>query len=175
MLYKSRTLYEAEARLAQAIAGNDLTRVRSDLARVENDLGILLLRQGDVSQAEEFVLSAIRRFEEGGLERRRSHSLLTLAEVRQCQGRLDLAIDAVHKAIELAERLDETQALAAAYRQLGEVHAAGGELDAAAASFERALAILRRAGLEAAHAEYLAARDRALGKGESARASGTIA
>ena len=176
LLMKSHTLYEAEARLAQAVAGNDLARVRSDLARVENDLAFQLIHQGDLVRAEEFVTSALRRFEQGGFERRRSHTLLTLAALRQQQGRLDEAAGIVRMAIDLAGRLDETQALAAGYRYLGEVLAAMGESEPAAASFHQALAILRAAGMEGAYAQYVQVRDRVLsGKGASEASSGTIA
>jgi tetratricopeptide (TPR) repeat protein len=166
LLTKAHTLYEAEERLAGASVG-------SDLARVENDLGLQLLRQGDLSRAEELLLSSIRRYEQGGLERRLSRSLLTLGELRQRQGRLDEAVTATEQARDLAERLDETQARAVSHRQLGELLAATGRRAEAAASFDQALAILDAAGLEQPYAECRRLRDRVLG-GES-EASGSIA
>jgi tetratricopeptide (TPR) repeat protein len=168
LLFKAHTLYEAEERLANATTG-------SDLARVENDIAIMLIRQGDLERGDEFLLSSIRRYEAAGLHRRRSHTLLSLAELRQDQGRLDEAADILRGAIDLAEQLQETQALGAGHRQLGELHAARGQRDRAAESFDRALEIMRAAGLEQPYAECAAARDRALGIDDASEASGSIA
>jgi tetratricopeptide (TPR) repeat protein len=166
LLAKAHTLYEAEERLTGVSAG-------SDLARVENDLGHQLLRQGDLSRAEELLVSSLRRYRQAGLERRLSRSLLSLGELRQRQGRLDEAMAAIEQARELAERLDETYALAVSYRQLGELLAATGRRVEAAASFERSMAILEAAGLEQPYAESRQLRDRVL-RGAS-EASGSIA
>lgn len=168
LLLKAHTLYEAEERLADAPTG-------SDLARVENDIAIVLIRHGDVERGEEFLVSSIRRYEAAGLHRRRSHTLLSLAELRQGQGRLDEAAEILRGAIELAEELHEMHALGVGHRQLGEVHAAGGRMDRAAESFDRALGILRAAGLDQPHAECVTARDRALGLGRAAETTTTIA
>jgi tetratricopeptide (TPR) repeat protein len=166
LLMKAHTLYEAEERLAGKSAG-------SDLARVENDLGLQLLRQGDLARAEELIASSLRRYQQGGLERRLSRVLLTQAELRQRQGRLDEAVATIERARDLAERLEETHALAFCHRQLGEVLAASGRRDAAAVSFERAMSILQAEGLEQACAECRQLRDRVLGG--ASQASGSIA
>jgi len=166
LLTKAHTLYEAEERLAGVTAG-------SDLARVENDLGVQLLRQGDLARAEEFVLSSINRYQQGGLERRLSRSLLTLGELRQRQGRLDDAVATTEQARDLAERLDERHALAVSHRQLAEVFTAQGRRDEAVASFERAMAILDAAGLEQPYADCRQLRDRLLDG--ASEASGSIA
>jgi tetratricopeptide (TPR) repeat protein len=166
LLYKAHTLYEAEERLADAGG-------KSDLARVENDIGTLLLRQGDLARAEEFLLSSLRRYELADMERLRSHTLLGLGELRQRQARLEESIQLVIRAIDFARRCNEMRTLAVGYRQLGELRAATGEPDQAAASFERALTILSEAGLMRAHAECMEARDRALGVGSASEATGT--
>src|SRR5262249_2243433 len=140
-----------------------------------NDMAILLIRQGDLERGEAFLLSSIQRFEEAGLQRRRSRALLSLAELRQGQGRLDEAALIIQDAIALAGGLDESQARGGGYRQLGVLQAASGERIAATASFQRALDIMRAAGLEQPYAECLAARARALGETGVSRASGTIA
>ena len=166
LLGKAHTLYEAEERLAGVSGG-------SDLARVENDLGRQLMLQGDLHRAEELILSSLRRHREGGLDRRQSRVLLTLGELRQCQGRLDEAVGAIEQAMALAHRLDETHALAVSHRQLGEVLAAQGRRGDAVASFERAMAILQAEGLREPYAECRELRDRVLGG--AAEASGSIA
>jgi tetratricopeptide (TPR) repeat protein len=167
LLAKAHTLYEAEERLAG-------TGRRSDLARVENDIGILLLFQGDLSGAEPHFWSALERFDTAGHERMRSHVLLSLGDVRQRQGRPGESAELVGQAISLAARLNETQALATAHQQMAELQASLGERDAAMESFQRALDILAETGLERRHADCLAARERALGTG-STRAAGSTA
>jgi tetratricopeptide (TPR) repeat protein len=166
LLAKAHTLYEAEERLSGVSVG-------SDLARVENDLGHQLLLQGDLPRAEELIVSSITRYRERGLERRMSRSLLTLGELRQRQGRLDEGVAATVQARDLAERLDETHALAVSHRQLGELFAAQGRREDAADSFDRAMAILDAAGLEQPYAECRQLRDRLLGA--ASEASGSIA
>jgi tetratricopeptide (TPR) repeat protein len=156
LLAKAHTLYEAEERLAG-------TGHRSDLARVENDIGMLLLFQGDSAGAEQHFWSALARFDAAGHERMRSHVLLSLGELRQRQGRTGESAEFVQGAISLSGRLNETQALATAHQQMAELHASLGEWDAAMDSFQQALDILLEAGLERRHAECLAARERALG------------
>jgi tetratricopeptide (TPR) repeat protein len=168
LLLKAHTLYEAEERLADAPTG-------SDLARVENDIAVLLIRHGDLERGDEFLASSIRRYEAIGVHRRRSHTLLSLAELRQGQRRFDEAAAILREAIDLAGELHETQALGAGHRQLGELFAARGRMDRAAESFQRALEILRSAGLEQPYADCVAARDRALGLTGASEASGTIA
>ena len=166
LLTKVQTLYEAEERLAGRSLG-------SDLARVENDLGLMLLRQGDYPRAEELLTSSLARYQHGGLERKRSRVMLTLGELRQRQGRLDEALAVVRSARDLAEQLGETHALANSHRQLGELLAAMGRRAEAAADFDRALSILQEAGLGQPYAECLQLRDRALGR--ASEASGSIA
>jgi tetratricopeptide (TPR) repeat protein len=156
LLTKVQTLYEAEERLAGTSLG-------SDLARVENDLGLVLLRQGDLSRAEELLMSSLGRYEQAALERKRSRTLLSLGELRQRQGRLDEALVVVQSARDLAEQLGETHAQANSHRQLGELLAAMGRRAEAAASFERALAILEAAGLGQPYADCRRLRDRVLG------------
>jgi len=163
LLVKAHTLYEAEKRLAGA--GH-----RTDLARVENDIGMLLMRQGELARAEDFFASALQRFEAGRHERTCSHVLLSFGELRQNQGRLGDAIEFVRRAIDLAARFNEVRTVATGHQQLGELRAASGERDLALESFGCALDILRQAGLERRYAECLSARDRALG---GARATGT--
>lgn len=167
LLFKAHTLYEAEERLAESVIG-------SDLARVENDIAVFLIRQGDLVRGEQFLQSSMRRYEEGGLDRRRSRTILTLAELRQGQGRLEEAVELVREAITLAERLNEIQALAISHRQLGEVLAAMGQTRQAAESFERALTITRSAGYDTQYGETLEARDRAL-SGRTTETAGSTA
>jgi len=140
LLFRAVTLYEAEQRIAP-------TPMRQDRPRAENDLGLIVMEQGDLDRAEELFLAALQHFEEAGITRLQGHTLLSLGELRQRQGRLDEALDLVTTAIDRAEALDETYTLTGGYRQLGELHAAMGEHDMADASFQHALALCEEAGM----------------------------
>jgi tetratricopeptide (TPR) repeat protein len=157
-------LYEVE---------NDLRPVpaRIDLPRVENDLGMMLVRDGQLGRAEELFQSALGHLNDaGGVERLTSYVLLSLAEVRQAQDRLDDAQELIERAMERAQGPGERIVLADAYRQLGELHAERDEHDLADRSFDAALAILTEAGMVERKAECLAAYHRVLeARGELAR------
>lgn len=130
---------------------------RVDLPRAEGDLGMCYLRQGDLDRAEELFQAALDHLAETGVERLRSHGLLSLAELRQAQGRLDEALALIDEAIALAGRFGEQMALAAACQQLGHVHAERGQAALSDQCFERALAILEQAGLDERRTLCLAA------------------
>jgi tetratricopeptide (TPR) repeat protein len=130
---------------------------RTDLPRAEGDLGTRYLAHGDLERAEELFQAALDHLAETGVERLRSRGLLSMAELRRTQGRLDEALDLIDRAIGLAERFDERIALAMAHQQLGQVHADRGAPDLVDESFARALAILERAGLEERRAQCQAA------------------
>jgi tetratricopeptide (TPR) repeat protein len=153
LLATAMKLYEAQHQISPVPA-------RTLLPTVENDLGMLLMEQGDLDRSSELLQSALAHFEEAGTERSRSYVLLSLAELRHRQGRLPEAVDLCQQAMGQAERLNETQALAAAYKQLGELHAALGEHALADRRFRTALDICERAGLTERQALYVEAYQR---------------
>ena len=155
LISRAVALYAVENDLRPAPA-------RIDLPRVENDLGVILLREGQGERAEELFCSALRHLEEAGAERLRSHVLLSLAEVRQGQGRLDEAFELIGCSLELALRLHELRAVALANCQLGELHELRHEHELADQRFRQALAILEGPGLAGARAECEAAYQRVL-------------
>jgi tetratricopeptide (TPR) repeat protein len=150
LLLKAVALYEAEQRISP-----DPNRV--DLPGAENDLGIVVMEQGDLEWAEELFRSALRGLEASDTERLRSHVLLSMSDLRQRQGRSEEAVRLAGDALESAERCDETRARAIAHQQLGELHAARGEHQPTEMNFRRALAILEQAGLEKRYSDCLKA------------------
>jgi len=158
LVLKAETLYEAELRISGAPPN-------LNLPRVESDLGVLFMEQGDLERAEQRFQSALRRYAELGVERVRSHALLSLGELRHRQGRYDEGVELVEEAIDLAQRFNEIRALGEGYKQLGELRAAQGDWDRAIEEFRRALAILEDAGLEEYRADCLRAYERALTRG----------
>jgi tetratricopeptide (TPR) repeat protein len=129
---------------------------RVDLPRAEGDLGTCYLAKGDLERAEELFQAALDHLAETGVERLRSRGLLSMAELRHAQGRLDDALLLIDEAIVLADRHGEQIALAMAYQLRGQVLSDRGRATPADESFERALAILDHAGLEERRAQCLA-------------------
>ena len=140
---------------------------RVALPRAQNDLAMLLMRQGQVERAEELVLSALGRMARAGVDRLRSQILLTLGEVRQRQGRFEEAQDITEQALELAARHEEQMAVADGHQQLGEIHARLGRPELCDRHFHQALAILGDAGLRERRDECLAVYDRVRGETRS--------
>jgi tetratricopeptide (TPR) repeat protein len=155
MVSRSVSLHAVENDLRPAAA-------RTDLPRVENDLGMMMMMDGQLDRAAELFGSALAHLDEAGVERQRSYFVLSMAELRQNQGRLDEALELVGEAIALAERLDEQLALATAHQQLGELHELRHEHDLADQGFERAIAILDEVGEGTRRAQCLAAYHRVL-------------
>lgn len=162
LLFKAVTLYEAEQRITPG-------PMRMGLPRSENDLGQVLMDQGDLERAEELFVAALAHYAEAGIERLRSHTLLGLGELRQRQGRLEEALELVTRAIDCATPLEETYTLIAGHRQLGELHGARGEHDLADASFRQALALCEEAGLEERARECTRCYERVLAERRQAR------
>jgi tetratricopeptide (TPR) repeat protein len=87
---------------------------RIDLPRAEGDLGTCYLVHGDLERADDLFQAALDHLAETGVERLRSRGLLSMAELRQAQGRTDEALGLIGEAVALAERFGEQLTLAAA-------------------------------------------------------------
>jgi tetratricopeptide (TPR) repeat protein len=98
---------------------------RFDLPRAEGDLGRCYLAQGDLDRADDLLQAALDHLAEAGVERLRGRGLLSMAELRQAQGRADEALELIGEATKLAERFDEQLTLAAAAELLDQVRTAG--------------------------------------------------
>ncbi len=162
LMRRAVTLYSVEADLRSASA-------RISLPKAENDLGMLLMEMGQLSEAEELMTAAHDHFASVGVERLRAYVLLSTGQLRWRQGRLEEAFSCVREAVELSEALGQAVTLAVGEQQLGELHAARGEHDQVRACFGPALAILAEAGLETRRAQCQAAYDRLRAEREPAR------
>lgn len=127
------------------------------IARGENELGLALMRQGQLDRAEQYIVAAIDRLKAADVAWTRSHYVLSLGELRVRQGLLDDALHSVTEAIELASRLGETLALISGHQQLGDLHARRRDHTLANASLREALRLARDASLPERRAEVLAA------------------
>ena len=162
LLFKAVTLYEAEQRIAGA-------PLRQDRPRAENDLGVVVMELGDLERAEALLLAALDNYAAAGIDRLQSHTLLSLGDLRQRQGRLDEALDLVTRAIERAAAFDEQYALTSGYRQLGELYEARGNHGLADASFHRALVLCESGGLSERGRDYMRLYERVLADRRQAR------
>lgn len=165
---RERSLELIQLSLALATVEHNLSPApaRLDLARVENDYGMMLLVAGQLDRADALFASALDHLEESGQRRLRSQMLLSVGELRQRQGRIEEALQLVHEAIGLATAFNETLALGDGYQQLGQLLAVVGDRRRAGEAFARALEVLDRPGLERRREQCIEARRRALSDGD---------
>lgn len=134
-----------------------------NLPQTQNNLAMMLVLDGRLERAEELLAASLGQLERTGQERARSYVLLTMALLRQRQGRLAEAAELASQGLALANRFKETRAQADAHRLLGELAAIRGAPADAEAHFRSALTLLEVAGLGPLQEEVLASRERALG------------
>lgn len=134
-------------------------------ANGQNELGLLLMRQGQMERAQEAFRAALEHLVEAGTERTKSHVLLSLGELHLRVGRFGDGIEVVKGAIELAKRLDERLALASGHVLLGQLYERIDNHELADKEFRGAIKLLgaegrteRLAEAHAAYAEVLDAR-----------------
>ena len=142
------------------------------LARGENELGLLMMAQGNMAKAEAAFRSALNHLDEARTERAKSHVLLSLAELQMKTGQLEVGVDTATGALALATRLDESHAMASGHQLLGQLYERQGNRQSADREFKRAFRLLETNGFaerltesHAAYAEILDAR------GDSRRAA----
>lgn len=139
-----------------------LYSLESDMSatyRVENDLGDLLLQQGQLDSAEQHLQKALAGSNELNIDRRgRGHILLGLGEVELRRGHLSEAARYLQQALETGAATGEKIVLAEANVLLGQVDERHGEPTSADHRFETAIAILESLGmpdrLRDAHMDY---------------------
>jgi tetratricopeptide (TPR) repeat protein len=134
-------------------------------ANGQNELGLLLMRQGLMERAEEAFRSALAHLGEARTEKTKSHVLLSLGELQLKTGRSAKGIQVVKEAIDLAKKLDERLALASGHSLLGQLYEAIDNHALADKEFRFAIKLLsaqgrtdRLAETHAAYAEILDAR-----------------
>jgi tetratricopeptide (TPR) repeat protein len=126
---------------------------------VENDLGDLLLQQGQLDSAEEHLLKALAGSNELKMDRRgRGYILANLGDVYLRRNDLLPARDYLEQALEVAETVGERVVLANARILLGQLEERNGNPRRADDHFSSAIQILEELGmpdrLRDAHMEY---------------------
>jgi len=147
--YRETGQVEAAARFAnRSIALFEVLRDQLNLARVENNLGLVMLSMGDHAQAREHLDRSLGLFEETELEIGRSNVLLSLSELSLIEGHVVHAKELAEQGLELAERLDERPNVAEAHIWLAQAADQAGDHLRADREFELALAELTELGME---------------------------
>jgi tetratricopeptide (TPR) repeat protein len=152
----------ATAAAQKALVLHDLLRDQLALARAENNLGVSLMRLGKLSAAQLHMERSLELCRQTGIERGRSHVLLSLAELHLVKGEHDRALEWAENAKTLSRSLGEHATLAAAHQLGASIAEAAGDPDLADREFTTALDLLgtldqptRLAGCHAAYAEVL--------------------
>ena len=147
--YRETGQVEAAARFAnRSIALFEVLRDQLNLARVENNLGLVMLSMGDHAQAREHLDRSLGLFEETELEIGRSNVLLSLCELSLLEGHTAHAKELAEQGLELAERLDERPNVADAHIWLAQVADRNGDHSRTDREFELAIAELTALDME---------------------------
>lgn len=131
----------------KAITIHELLHDRLSVARAENNLGLVLIRQGQPVLAREHLNRSLSICEEIGVEVGKSHVLLSLAELDLIGRDPDGARRRAEEVVELAERSNESATLGEAHQMLGTIAESIGQEGTADREFGAALATLERSGL----------------------------
>jgi tetratricopeptide (TPR) repeat protein len=128
------------------------------VANGENELGLLLMRLGQMERAGDAFRAAIAHLDEASTERGKSHVLLSLGELQLKIGKFNDGIKIVKEAIDLAKRLDESLAQATGHVLLGQLYERKNRHELADREFGVALRLLKKEGrsdrLAETHASY---------------------
>jgi tetratricopeptide (TPR) repeat protein/DNA-binding XRE family transcriptional regulator len=133
---------------------------RISLARTENNLGVMLLRRGDVANSRGHFDRALRLFEESGAEdATKAALLLSLCELELAESDVDGAARFANDALELASRNSAVATIADAHSWLGHIANVRGDDSTADAEFAVAFGVLEQPGaspdlLSRTHAHY---------------------
>jgi len=131
----------------KAITIHELLHDRLSVARAENNLGLVLFRQGQIDQAREHLNRSLGICDEMGVEVGKSHVLLSLAEIDLIDHDPDGARRRIHEALALSEKNNQFGSIAQAHQELGRVAEIAGGHAEADREFAAAIGILERAGL----------------------------
>ena len=164
--YQEVGQYDQAGRFAQrALNIHQTLNDQLSLARSENNLGLLLMRGGDLGAARPHLERSLRLFEEVGVEIGKANVLLSLGELALAQHGVAKADRLVHHALDLAERLGEFATVAEGHYWLAKIAEARGDEQAVDTEFAAAFEALgrepgkgRAARYHAMYAEILEAR-----------------
>ncbi|MEO8745526.1 MAG: tetratricopeptide repeat protein [Candidatus Dormiibacterota bacterium] len=128
----------------RALTIHETLNDRLSLARSENNLGLMLLRTGDLAAGRPHLERSLRLFEECGVEANRAGVLTSFSELALARSDLEEATRFATEALELATRLSENLEVADAHLWLARIAAARSDHDAVDHQFAAAFEALER-------------------------------
>ena len=142
----------------RAIGIHETLSDRLSLARSENNLGMLLMRRGDLADAENHIKRALSLFDDAGVVPQRANMLMSMSELHFLRGDLEVSERWAREAIDFASRAAEPVNVGAAHVWLGRVAEARGDHGKADADFSAAFELFQDQTssyrLSQAHAQY---------------------
>jgi tetratricopeptide (TPR) repeat protein len=146
LAYQETGRYAEAARyLHRALALQETLHDTISIAVSENNLALLLHRQGDLAGAFSYAESSNRRYEELGIDAGRANVLMTLAELELARSNYYAAARWATMARDVARRAGEPVNVGEAHLWLGRVAAARRDYGAADAEFVVAFQIFESA------------------------------
>jgi tetratricopeptide (TPR) repeat protein len=149
----------------KAMAIYETLQDRVQIAIAENNIALLILRQGDLAAALRHAEEALRQSEQLSVETGKANILMTLSEIELALTEYELAAHYAQAAIRVADRLGETTNSGEAHQWLGRIAAAQGdeaktdaEYAIAFRKFDESRAVEWQARGHAVYAEILEAR-----------------
>ena len=131
----------------RALAIHETLNDRISLARSENNLGIVLIKRGELAAAGDHISRALAIFEEESVEVGRAEILLSVCELEFARSRFDEAETLAVEAIDCAGRLSEQGTLADCHAWLGRIAAERGDHARVDSEFGEAWGILDALGV----------------------------
>ena len=148
--YAYREMGQTEAAIRYAhrsVALLEVLRERVSLARIENELGLLLMAKGDHAGARRHMDRALELTDETDLELGRASMILSLSELSLQEGNVDAAAELAEQSLRMAERMQEGATVAESHMWLGRVAEQRGNDETVDREFEMALAGLSTYGM----------------------------
>jgi len=144
MAYQELGQFNEAARYAhRAIGIHETLSDRLSLARSENNLGILLMKRGDLADAQGHFERALSLFAEAGVEQQRANMLMSMCELHLLRGDLNAAERWALEALELATRASEPLNIGGSHVWLARIADAAGDQDKADAEFTAAFELFQ--------------------------------
>ena len=120
---------------------------RISLARTENNLGVMLMRGGELARARSHFERSLRLFEETRADSDKPPVLLSFCELALAESNVDEAARFANEALELAKENSAIATIADAHAWLGQIAAVRDDDGTADAEFAAAFDVLREPGV----------------------------
>lgn len=126
----------------KALGLHELRRSREAIASSHHDLAVVLIKQGQLDDAEHHLRTSLALFEELGLQRQQSHALLSLGELSMVRTAYEAARSFASDALEAAQQSQDHLTMVLAHQLLGELAAANQHPEGTDREFGTALDLL---------------------------------